>query len=52
MGAADCDMCEMAGYRTCDCCGQPYRPGLDGRTSAFGVDVCAECDPLDAAVEK
>ena len=40
MSAADCDLCEMLGYRTCDSCGEiAWKPG------PLGIDYCAYCCP-------
>lgn len=43
MAEADCGLCRMAGYRSCDVCGGPVFPPF--RTNAFGsrVDLCGYC---------
>lgn len=40
MSAADCDICEAMGYRTCDECEGVV---FDGFRDAEGRDVCAAC---------
>jgi hypothetical protein len=46
MAKADCPVCEMSGFRSCDVCGNPVFPPFD--RSPLGVDLCAYCVPVVA----
>lgn len=41
MAKADCPICEAAGYRSCDVCGNPIFE--DQGRDAFGRELCAYC---------
>lgn len=41
MAKADCPFCEMAGYRSCDVCGDPVFPPF--QTDMLGRDLCGYC---------
>ena len=49
MAQADCEVCALMGHRTCDRCGYSFRPGVDGRVTVFGVDLCTECETSGVA---
>jgi hypothetical protein len=38
MSEADCGLCEMAGYRTCDLCGN-----VAFERGPLGIDICGYC---------
>jgi hypothetical protein len=38
MSAADCELCEWMGYRTCDGCG-----GVAFAPGPLGIDLCGYC---------
>lgn len=42
MAAADCEMCGLLGYRSCDECGSPVFPDNVAR-SPLGRELCAYC---------
>jgi hypothetical protein len=43
MAAADCGLCEMAGYRSCDECEGPVFRPVPGALR----DFCGYCDPAN-----
>jgi len=43
MAKADCELCEIAGYRSCDYCGNVvFEHNKSGK--ALGLDVCGYCE--------
>lgn len=47
LAKADCALCEMMGYRSCDTCGNPIMPDQDTGVlpapDSFGRDLCVYC---------
>jgi hypothetical protein len=47
LAKADCALCAMMGYRSCDECGNPIMPtgdpGAFPTTNSFGRELCVYC---------